>query len=147
MEMRRARIEGAILPTSPRRRDQPNAAPQAGGYQAVQSAGVADGRIIDLPFFVIATRNPAGEGRLRSPSLARLLLISRPGYGDEDSELSTLDLPHRGVIPDMLGDISPLLGERAFLVAQEVVDGVQVSEEAARLCVRIVRQTRTTEGI
>jgi MoxR-like ATPase len=32
-------------------------------------------------------------------------------------------------------------------VAQEVVDGVQVSEEAARLCVRIVRQTRTTEGI
>ena len=39
----------------------------------------------------------------------------------------------------MLGDISPLLGERAFLVAQEVVDEVKVSQEAARLCVRIVR--------
>ena len=65
----------------------------------------------------------------------------------KDSELSPLDLPHRGVIPDMLGDISPLLGERAFLVAQEVVDEVQVSEEFARLCVRIVRETRSTEGI
>jgi MoxR-like ATPase len=47
----------------------------------------------------------------------------------------------------MLGDISPLLGERAFLVAQEVVDEVKVSEEAARLCVRIVRATREAEGI
>ena len=47
----------------------------------------------------------------------------------------------------MLGDISPLLGERAFLVAQEVVDEVHVSEEAARMCVRVVRHTRSTEGI
>jgi MoxR-like ATPase len=47
----------------------------------------------------------------------------------------------------MLGDISPLLGERAFLVAQEVVDEVNVSEDVARLCVRIVRETRVTEGI
>jgi MoxR-like ATPase len=47
----------------------------------------------------------------------------------------------------MLGDISPLLGERAFLVAQEVVDEVLVPEEIARLCVRVVRATRTTEGI
>jgi MoxR-like ATPase len=47
----------------------------------------------------------------------------------------------------MLGDISPLLGERAFLVAQEVVDEVHVSEEVSRLCVRIVRATRETAGI
>jgi MoxR-like ATPase len=47
----------------------------------------------------------------------------------------------------MLGDISPLLGERAFLVAQEVVDEVRVPEEIARLCVRIVRETRSTDGI
>jgi MoxR-like ATPase len=47
----------------------------------------------------------------------------------------------------MLGDISPLLGERAFLVAQEVADEVQVSEEITRLCVKIVRATRETEGI
>jgi MoxR-like ATPase len=32
-------------------------------------------------------------------------------------------------------------------VAQEVVDEVDVPAEAARLCVRIVRETRTTEGI
>jgi MoxR-like ATPase len=47
----------------------------------------------------------------------------------------------------MLGDISPLLGERAFLVAQEVADEVHVPEEIARLCVRIVRATRSTEGV
>src|SRR5262249_31478270 len=47
----------------------------------------------------------------------------------------------------MLGDISPLLGERAFLVAQEVVDEVHVPQDLARLCVRIVRETRATEGI
>jgi MoxR-like ATPase len=47
----------------------------------------------------------------------------------------------------MLGDLSPLLGERAFLVAQEVADEVQVPEEIARLCVRVVRATRSTEGI
>jgi MoxR-like ATPase len=79
--------------------------------------------------------------------LDRFLVKVDLEYGDEDSELRTLDLPHRGVIPDMLGDISPLLGERAFLVAQEVVDEVHVSEENARLCVRIVRATRETEGI
>src|ERR1700758_2301745 len=68
-------------------------------------------------------------------------------YGDEDAEVRTLDLPHRGVIPDMLGDISPLLGERAFIVAQEVVDEVAIPDDVGRLRVRIVRETRPAEGL
>jgi len=98
----------------------------------------------------MATQNPyehEGVFPITESQLDRFLVKVELEYGDEDSELSTLDLPHRGVIPDMLGDISPLLGERAFLVAQEVVDEVHVSEEAARLCVRIVRETRQTENI
>jgi MoxR-like ATPase len=46
----------------------------------------------------------------------------------------------------MLGDVSPQLGERAFVVAQEVVDEVRVPEDLVRLCVRIVRETRPAEG-
>jgi MoxR-like ATPase len=98
----------------------------------------------------MATQNPyehEGVFPITESQLDRFLVKVELEYGDENAELSTLDLPHRGVIPDMLGDISPLLGERAFLVAQEVVDEVQVSEEMARLCVRIVRETRTTQGI
>jgi MoxR-like ATPase len=105
---------------------------------------------IDPPFFVMATQNPyehEGVFPITESQLDRFLVKVDLEYGDEEAELSTLDLPHRGVIPDMLGDISPLLGERAFLVAQEVVDGVTVSEEAARVCVRIVRETRSAEGI
>jgi MoxR-like ATPase len=126
---------------------------QAGLLEAMQERHVTlRGRtyFIDPPFFVMATQNPyehEGVFPITESQLDRFLVKVDLEYGDEDGELSTLSLPHRGVIPDMLGDISPLLGERAFLVAQEVVDEVHVSEEVARLCVRIVRQTRNTKGI
>jgi MoxR-like ATPase len=126
---------------------------QAGLLEAMQERHVTlRGRtyFIDPPFFVMATQNPyehEGVFPITESQLDRFLVKLDLEYGDEDAELRTLDLPHRGVIPDMLGDISPLLGERAFLVAQEVVDEVHVSQEVARLCVRIVRGTRLAEGI
>jgi len=126
---------------------------QAGLLEAMQERHVTlRGRtyFIDPPFFVMATQNPyehEGVFPITESQLDRFLVKVDLGYGDEDTELQTLDLPHRGVIPDMLGEISPLLGERAFLVAQEVVDDVQVDEGVARLVVRIVRATRQFEGI
>jgi len=126
---------------------------QAGLLEAMQERHVTlRGRtyFIDPPFFVMATQNPyehEGVFPITESQLDRFLVKVDLEYGDENAELSTLALPHRGVIPDMLGDISPLLGERAFLVAQEITDEVQVPEEIARLCVRIVRATRETEGI
>src|SRR5438105_10285793 len=126
---------------------------QAGLLEAMQERHVTvRGRtyFIDPPFFVMATQNPyehEGVFPITESQLDRFLVKVDLEYGDENMELSTLSLPHRGVIPDMLGDISPLLGERAFLVAQEVIDEVNVSEELARLCVRIVRETRSTEGV
>src|SRR5438876_279477 len=119
---------------------------QAGLLEAMQERHVTlRGRtyFIDPPFFVMATQNPyehEGVFPITESQLDRFLVKLELEYGDEDAELRTLDLPHRG-------DISPLLGERAFLVAQEVVDEVQISEEIARLCVRIVRATRSSEGI
>jgi MoxR-like ATPase len=126
---------------------------QAGLLEAMQERHVTlRGRtyFIDPPFFVMATQNPyehEGVFPITESQLDRFLIKVDLKYGDEDSELRTLDLPHRGVIPDMLGDISPLLGERAFLVAQEVVDEVQAAEAVARACVRIVRATRDVKGI
>jgi MoxR-like ATPase len=126
---------------------------QAGLLEAMQERHVTlRGRtyFIDPPFFVMATQNPyehEGVFPITESQLDRFLVKLDLEYGDENAELRTLALPHRGVIPDMLGDISPLLGERAFLVAQEVADEVHVPEDVARLCVKIVRATRETEGI
>ena len=126
---------------------------QAGLLEAMQERHVTlRGRtyFIDPPFFVMATQNPyehEGVFPITESQLDRFLVKVDLEYGDEDAELRTLDLPHRGVIPDMLGDISPLLGERAFLVAQEVVDEIEVDEAVARVTVRIVRETRKFEGV
>jgi len=158
MEMRGGELvleRGAIF-TNVLLADEINRTPprvQAGLLEAMQERHVTlRGRtyFIDPPFFVMATQNPyehEGVFPITESQLDRFLVKVDLAYGDEDAELQTLDLPHRGIIPDMLGDISPLLGERAFLVAQEVVDQVRVSEEAARLCVRIVRDTRSVEGV
>src|SRR5579871_5290475 len=126
---------------------------QAGLLEAMQERHVTvRGRtyFIDPPFFVMATQNPyehEGVFPITESQLDRFLVKIDLDYGDEDAELRTLSLPHRGVIPDMLGDISPLLGERAFLVAQEVVDAVEVPEPVSRAAVRIVRATRELPGM
>ena len=126
---------------------------QAGLLEAMQERHVTvRGRtyFIDPPFFVIATQNPyehEGVYPITESQLDRFLIKVNLGYGDEQDEFRTLDLPHRGVIPDMLGEVSPLLGERAFLVAQEAVDEVHVPEEVALAVVRIVRYTREVEGM
>jgi MoxR-like ATPase len=126
---------------------------QAGLLEAMQERHVTlRGRtyFIDPPFFVMATQNPyehEGVFPITESQLDRFLIKVDLGYGDEEAELRTLDLPHRGVIPDMLGEISPLLGERAFLVAQEAVDEVAVGEDIPRLCVRIVRETRAADHV
>src|SRR4051794_17774807 len=156
MEMRGGEltlVRGAIF-TNVLLADEINRTPprvQAGLLEAMQERHVTmRGRtyFIDPPFFVMATQNPyehEGVYAITESQLDRFLIKIDLEYGDEAAELRALNLPHRGVIPDMLGDISPLLGERAFLVAQEVVDEVAVSEELALAVVRIVRHTRSTD--
>jgi MoxR-like ATPase len=79
--------------------------------------------------------------------LDRFLVKIDLKYGSEDGEVEMLSLPHRGVIPDMLGEVSALLGERGFLVAQEAVDEIAVPENVARAVVRIVRFTRESPEV
>src|SRR5438128_1125270 len=126
---------------------------QAALLEAMQERHVSlKGRtyFIDPPFFVMATQNPyehEGVYAITESQLDRFIVKIDLEYGSEDSEVQMLSLPHRGVIPDMLGEVSALLGERGFLVAQEAVDDIAVPEDVARAVVRIVRFTRESPEV
>jgi MoxR-like ATPase len=126
---------------------------QAALLEAMQERHVSvKGRtfFIDPPFFVMATQNPfehEGVYAITESQLDRFIFKIDLEYGSEDHEVQMLSLPHRGVIPDMLGEVSALLGERGFLVAQEAVDEVSVPPAAARAVVRIVRFTRESPDV
>jgi MoxR-like ATPase len=126
---------------------------QAALLEAMQERHVSIGgrtHWIDPPFFVMATQNPwehEGVFPITESQLDRFLVKLHLEYGSEDEELRMLGLPHRGVIPDMLGEVSSLLGERGFLVAQEAVDAIGVPEEVARAIVRVTRHTRESADV
>jgi MoxR-like ATPase len=126
---------------------------QAALLEAMQERHVSvKGRtfFIDPPFFVMATQNPyehEGVYAITESQLDRFIFKIDLEYGTEEHEVRMLALPHRGVIPDMLGEVSALLGERGFLVAQEAVDEVVVPENVARAVVRIVRFTRESSDV
>jgi MoxR-like ATPase len=126
---------------------------QAALLEAMQERHVSvKGRtfFIDPPFFVMATQNPYehdGVYSITESQLDRFIFKLDLEYGSEAHEVEMLSLPHRGVIPDMLGEVSSLLGERGFLVAQEAVDEITVPENVARAIVRIVRSTRQSPDI
>jgi MoxR-like ATPase len=105
---------------------------------------------IDPPFFVMATQNPhehEGVFPITESQLDRFIFKTALAYGTEEDEVQMLSLPHRGVIPDMLGEVSGLLGERGFLVAQDAVDTIVVPEQVSHMIVRIVRFTRAAAGV
>ena len=126
---------------------------QAALLEAMQERHVsAKGRTywIDPPFLVIATQNASehiGVFPLPESQLDRFLVKVGLGYGSAEDELAVLDLPHRGASPDTIGEVFPLLGERAFLVVQDVVDEVTVPESVRRAIVAIVRHTREQPGV
>jgi MoxR-like ATPase len=126
---------------------------QAALLEAMQERHVSlNGRTfwIDPPFFVMATQNPyehEGVYAITESQLDRFIFKIDLEYGSEENEVQMLGLPHRGVIPDMLGEVSSLLGERGFLVAQDAVDEVIVPEAVARAIIRMVRFTRAAAGV
>jgi MoxR-like ATPase len=126
---------------------------QAALLEAMQERHVSvKGRtfFIDPPFFVMATQNPyehEGVYAITESQLDRFIFKLDLEYGSEDSEVEMLSLPHRGVIPDMLGEVSAVLGDRGFLVAQEAVDEISVPEAVVRAVVRIIRFTRVSPDV
>jgi len=136
--------------------DEINRAPsrtQAALLEAMQEHAVTvEGktRRIKSPFFVLATQNPyehAGVYELPESQLDRFLFRVDLEYGSEDEDLAMLDLPRRGITPDVIGEVRPLLNDSTVLLLQEAVDRVRVPEDVARTMVRLVRRTREMPGV
>jgi MoxR-like ATPase len=135
--------------------DEINRAPahtQAALLEAMQERHVTYGgrtHWIDAPFTVIATQNPyehQGVFELPESQLDRFLMKIPVDYPPPDEELRVLQLPHRGTLTDVIGDVTPLLAGGRLLQAQEEVDRTPVSPQAARDIVSILRHTRTAPG-
>ncbi|MGE5689388.1 MAG: AAA family ATPase, partial [Pseudomonadota bacterium] len=126
---------------------------QAALLEAMQEHHVTvDGRLhwLPSPFIVIATQNPfehEGVFPLPESQLDRFLFKVVIGYPSVDDELRMLELPHRGVTPDMLEDIRPLLDAAALQQVQRELDGTRVPDDVLRLLVESVRRTRVAPGV
>ena len=126
---------------------------QAALLEAMQERQVTvDGKAHKLPdpFLVIATQNPYEHRdvfELPESQLDRFLFKIVLDYADADSEYQMLDLPHRGVAPDMLGEVRPLLGVVGLDRARVELDATALPEEVGRYMVSIARQTRDLPGV
>jgi MoxR-like ATPase len=126
---------------------------QAALLEAMQERIVThDGKRYTLPdpFLVIGTQNPyeqEGVFPLAESQLDRFLFKVVIDYCDEEREVEMLTLPHSGVTPDVLGEVSPLLGMVGIDKARGEFDSTQVPEPIARYIVRIVRATRHQPGV
>jgi MoxR-like ATPase len=126
---------------------------QAALLEAMQERQVTvEGRAHKLPdpFLVIATQNPF-EHRdvfaLPESQLDRFLFKIELDYADPESEYEMLDLPHRGIAPDMLGEVRPLLGVVGLDKARLELDATAIPEEVGRYMVAIARKTREVPGV
>jgi MoxR-like ATPase len=126
---------------------------QAALLEAMQERQVTvDGKAHKLPdpFLVIATQNPYEHRdvfELPESQLDRFLFKIELDYADAQSEYQMLDLPHRGVAPDMLGEVRPLLGVVGLDRARVELDATALPEEIGRYMVSVARQTRDLPGV
>ncbi len=126
---------------------------QAALLEAMQERQVTvegKGHKLPDPFLVIATQNPFEHRdvfELPESQLDRFLFKIQLDYADPDSEFAMLDLPHRGIAPDMLGEVRPLLGVVGLDKARVELDGTDLPEEVGRYMVAIARKTRELPGV
>ena len=138
------RFEPGIVFTNVLLADEINRTPprtQAALLEAMQEGHVTvEGQThwIKPPFIVIATQNPyehEGIFPLPESQLDRFFVKVVLEYGSEEDEVKMLSIPHRGISPDMLGDVLPLVAEGRFLLLQETVDATFVPESVARFLI------------
>jgi MoxR-like ATPase len=99
---------------------------------------------------VIATQNPyehAGIFPLPESQLDRFLFKVRLDYGSAAIERAVLRLPHRGLAPDVLGDVSPLLDVARLQQAQDDLDQTPAPDDVVAFIVDVIRRTRTEPGV
>jgi MoxR-like ATPase len=126
---------------------------QAALLEAMQERQVTvEGKshVLPDPFLVIATQNPYEHRdvfELPESQLDRFLFKIHIEYSNPESEYKMLDLPHKGVAPDMLGEVQPLLGVVGLDKARIELDATDVPEEVGRYMVAIARATRSVPGV
>jgi MoxR-like ATPase len=126
---------------------------QAALLEAMQERQVTvEGKahVLPDPFLVIATQNPYEHRdvfELPESQLDRFLFKINLDYSDAQSEYQMLDLPHRGVAPDMLGEVRPLLGVVGLDKARQELDATDLPDEVARYMVDLARTTRLLPGV
>jgi MoxR-like ATPase len=126
---------------------------QAALLEAMQERQVTvEGKAHKLPdpFLVIATQNPYEHRdvfELPESQLDRFLFKIHLDYADSQSEFEMLDLPHRGIAPDMLGEVRPLLGVVGLDKARDELDTTELPEEVGRYMVAVARKTRDIPGV
>ena len=136
--------------------DEINRAPpktQAALLEAMQERQVTvEGKSHRLPdpFLVIATQNPYEHRdvfELPESQLDRFLFKLELDFADAQSEFEMLDLPHKGVAPDMLGEVRALLGVVGLDKARIELDRTEMPEEVARYIVALGRTTRELPNV
>ncbi len=121
---------------------------QAALLEAMQDRNVTVGgrsHWLPSPFMVIATQNPfeqAGIFPLPESQLDRFLFKIDLDYTTAGYERAILRLPHRGLAPDVLGEIQPILDITRLQTAQ----GGARLESRARGCRRVHRRGRTADA-
>jgi MoxR-like ATPase len=126
---------------------------QAALLEAMQERQVTvEGKAHKLPdpFLVIATQNPYEHRdvfELPESQLDRFLFKIVLEYADAQSEFEMLDLPHKGIAPDMLGEVRPLLGVVGLDKARDELDATDLPEEVGRYMVAIARASRDIAGV
>src|SRR6187401_381463 len=126
---------------------------QAALLEAMQERQVTvegKGHKLPDPFLVIATQNPFEHRdvfELPESQLDRFLFKIQLEYADPESEFAMLDLPHKGIAPDMLGEVRPLLGVVGLDKARDELDSTELPEEVGRYMVAIARASRDLPGV
>jgi MoxR-like ATPase len=126
---------------------------QAALLEAMQERHVTVGgrtHWLPTPFIVVATQNPfeqEGIFRLPESQLDRFLFKIELDYASASEEERILRLPHRGLAPDVLGDIQPLLDVAKLDAAQRELDATAAPDEVINYVVDVVRRTRAAPGV
>jgi MoxR-like ATPase len=150
------RFEPGVVFTNVLLADEINRTPprtQAALLEAMQEGHVTvDGQThwITPPFIVIATQNPfehEGIFPLPESQLDRFFVKVVLEYGPEQDEVKLLDIPHRGVSSDMLGDVRPLVSDSRFILLQDTVDATAVPPLVSEFLITVVRKTRELPGV
>src|SRR4051794_19170872 len=126
---------------------------QAALLEAMQERHVTVGgrtHWLPTPFMVVATQNPfeqQGIYPLPESQLDRFLFKIKLDYESTAQEEAILRVPHRGLTPDVLGEIRPLLDVARLDAAQRELDSILAPDDVVRYIVEIIRSTRQERGV